>query len=285
MSVLVENVSHIFSQGLPNEVLALDSVSFDIQDGEWVGIIGHTGSGKSTLMQHLNGLLQPTSGKVIVNGIDLADKKQRRIVRQQVGMVFQYPEYQLFEETVEKDISFGPKNIGITDEGELASCVKNAMEQVGLSYEIYAQLSPFDLSGGEKRRVALAGILAMQPSTLVLDEPMAGLDPMGRKEILGYLKQLHSQGMTIIMVSHSMDDIAELTNRVLVMHQGKKILFDTPSAVFSHQEELLNIGLGIPNVLQIAERLREKGVPVPTEIIRLDDLSAWIIKNSGGKME
>lgn len=280
MSILVKNISHIFSKGLPNEIMALDHVSFEVEDGEWLGIIGHTGSGKSTLIQHLNGLLQPDSGRVVVNGIDLAEKKLRRAVRQEVGMVFQYAEYQLFEETVEKDVAFGPKNMGITDEKELQGFVKKAMQQVGLSYEEFASQSPFELSGGEKRRVALAGILAMQPSILILDEPMAGLDPVGRKDILSYLQDLHKNGMTIIMVSHSMDDIAELTDRVLVMHQGENILLDTPSAVFLQEQQLTAIGLGIPKIVKIANQMREKGVPVPFDIIKKDALKSWILEYS-----
>lgn len=282
MPLLVEHVTHIFSSGLPSEATAVHDVSLEIADGEWLGIIGHTGSGKSTLIQHFNGLLQPSAGRVVVNGIDLADKKTRKAVRKQVGMVFQYPEYQLFEETVEKDIAFGPKNMGISDPNQLQACVRHAMEQVGLSYEEIAGQSPFDLSGGQKRRVALAGILAMQPSILVLDEPMAGLDPRGRKEILQYLKNFHQNGMTIVMVSHSMDDIAELTDRVLVMNAGKSMMIGTPAEVFSQWETLSSIGLDVPQATRVAHALRERGFSVPQNIYRLEELAQWIIAQKGG---
>lgn len=278
MPLSVEKLSHVFTTGLSSEMRAVDDISFEIQDGEWIGIIGHTGSGKSTLVQHLNGLLLPTQGRVIVDELDITNKKDRQAIRKKVGMVFQYPEYQLFEETVEKDIAFGPKNMGIHDEEELTSCVKRAMEQVGLVYDEMAEKSPFELSGGQKRRVALAGILAMQPSILVLDEPMAGLDPSGRKEILGYLKKLHRDGLTIIMVSHSMDDMAEWTDRVLVMNEGKKVMFDTPNIVFSHEVELKKIGLDIPRVIQLANQLRQRGLPIPENIHRVGDLSNWIVE-------
>ena len=283
MPLLVEHVTHIFSSGLPDEATAVHDVSLEIADGEWLGIIGHTGSGKSTLIQHFNGLLQPTSGRVVVNGVDLAAKKTRKAVRKQVGMVFQYPEYQLFEETVEKDIAFGPKNMGISDPKALQACVQRAMEQVGLSYDDIAQQSPFELSGGQKRRVALAGILAMEPSILVLDEPMAGLDPKGRKEILHYLKEFHRSGMTIVMVSHSMDDIAELTDRVVVMNAGKNIMTGTPGEIFAQWETLFSIGLDIPQAARIAHALRGRGFPVPEDIYKMDALTQWIIAQKGGK--
>ena len=239
MPLVVEKLNHTYMKGGPYETQALSDISFTIQDGEFVGLIGHTGSGKSTLVQHLNGLLQPTSGRVLVDGTDLADKNaDRKQIRCKVGLVFQYAENQLFEETVAKDIAFGPKNLGL-DAGEVDRRVREAMRQVSLDYDRISGKSVFDLSGGQKRRVAIAGVLAMKPSVLVLDEPCAGLDPHGREEILGLIRRLHREsGATIVMVSHSMDDVAQLAERVMVMHRGHLVMDGRPEEIFSRGEEL-----------------------------------------------
>lgn len=280
MPICIENLTHIYMPDSEQQTVALDNINLSINDGEFWGVIGHTGSGKTTFVQHLNGLIQPTSGKVIVNGIDLADKKTRLNVRKQVGMVFQYPEYQLFEETVEKDIAFGPINVG-TDEENIQKAVRKAMEKVGLDYDTYAQKSPFELSGGEKRRVALAGILAMDPVILVLDEPMAGLDPQGRAEILSFIREQHRSGMTIIMVSHSMDDIAELCTHVAVMDHGKLVLTGLPGEIFMHDSELKEIGLALPQAAQMALDLHSLGFPIERGVYRMEELFQQII--SGGQ--
>ncbi len=234
MSIVIEHLNYVYMQGGPYETRALDDVSLTIHDGEFIGLIGHTGSGKSTLVQHLNGLILPTSGKITVDGMDLAEKNtDRRAIRRRVGLVFQYPENQLFEETVAKDIAFGPKNLGL-DEAEIDRRVRTAMRRVALDYDKLAQRSVFELSGGQMRRVAIAGVLAMEPQTLVLDEPCAGLDPRGREEILGLISDLHREsGATIVMVSHSMDDVAALAERVIVMNHGKVAMDGTPREIFS----------------------------------------------------
>lgn len=232
MSIVIEHLNYVYMQGGPYETKALNDVSLTINDGEFIGLIGHTGSGKSTLVQHLNGLIMPSSGRVLVDGLDLADKNtDRRAIRRRVGLVFQYPENQLFEETVAKDIAFGPKNLGL-DEAEIDRRVRTAMRRVALDYDKLAERSVFELSGGQMRRVAIAGVLAMEPQTLVLDEPCAGLDPRGREEILGLISDLHREsGTTIVMVSHSMDDVAALAERVIVMNHGSVVMDGTPREV------------------------------------------------------
>lgn len=262
--------------GTPFETRALDGVSLSIADGEFVGVIGHTGSGKSTLVQHLNALLKPTLGSVYVNGLNLNDKDTNlRDVRRAVGLVFQYPEYQLFEETVRKDIAFGPNNLGL-DAADVEARVREAAQIVGLSEDLLDR-SPFDLSGGQKRRVAIAGVLAMRPNVLVLDEPAAGLDPRGRREMLALVRDYHARGgVTVIMVSHSMDDVARMCSRIIVMNHGK-VAFDAPPAqVFAHGDELAAIGLGIPACAQLANRLREKGFEIPSGMFEMEELAGAI---------
>ncbi len=257
-----EDLTFVYSIGTPFEHKALDQVSFSINPGEFVGIIGHTGSGKSTLMQQLNGLLKPTSGRVLVDGQDIwSDKKLTRSARFRVGLVFQYPEYQLFEETVYKDIAFGPTNMGLSKE-EIDRRVREAAGFVGLT-EQQLEVSPFDLSGGQKRRVAIAGVIAMEPEVLILDEPTAGLDPIGRAEILGNIQAYRqAKNAAILMVSHSMEDVARLTDRLLVMNGSKLVMDAPPSQVFEHVRELLDMGLSIPQVTQVFLRLRELGADV-----------------------
>ena len=259
----IKNLNYIYSVGTPFEHKALDNVSFSVQRGEFIGIIGHTGSGKSTLMQQLNGLLKPTSGSVVLDGKDIwSEKALTRQARFRVGLVFQYPEYQLFEETVYKDIAFGPKNMGL-DEKEIDRRVREAAGFVGLT-QAQLEVSPFDLSGGQKRRVAIAGVIAMEPEVLILDEPTAGLDPMGRAEILGNIQAYrHAKNATIMMVSHSMEDVARLTDRLLVMNGSRLAMDGTPSQVFNRAEELVTMGLNIPQVTQVFLHLRELGVEVP----------------------
>ena len=258
----VKNLTYIYSAGTPFEHKALDDISFSVERGEFIGIIGHTGSGKSTLMQQLNGLLKPTSGMVLLDGQDIwSDKKLTRQARFRVGLVFQYPEYQLFEETVYKDIAFGPKNMGLSPE-EVDRRVREAAGFVGLT-EQQLEVSPFDLSGGQKRRVAIAGVIAMEPEVLILDEPTAGLDPVGRSEILGNIQSYRkAKNATIMMVSHSMEDVARLTDRLLVMN-GSKLAMDAPPAqVFTHAEELTQMGLNIPQVTQVFLELKKLGLDV-----------------------
>ena len=259
----VKDLSYVYSAGTPFEHKALDNVNFTLNRGEFVGIIGHTGSGKSTLMQQLNGLLKPTSGQVLLGGVDIwSDKQFTRQARFRVGLVFQYPEYQLFEETVYKDIAFGPKNMGLS-EAEIDKRVREAAGFVGITQR-QLQVSPFDLSGGQKRRVAIAGVIAMEPEVLILDEPVAGLDPIGRAEILeniaAYLK---AKNATILMVSHSMEDVANMTDRLLVLYGSHLVMDDAPANVFVHAQELVDMGLNIPRVTQIFLDLRKKGLDVP----------------------
>ena len=258
----VKNVNYIYSMGTPFQHQALADVSFSVNRGEFIGIIGHTGSGKSTLMQQLNGLLKPTSGQILLDGEDIwADKKRTRQARFRVGLVFQYPEYQLFEETVYKDIAFGPKNMGLKEE-EIDSRVREAADFVGLT-EQQLECSPFDLSGGQKRRVAIAGVIAMEPEVLILDEPTAGLDPVGRAEILANIERYRqAKNATIMMVSHSMEDVARLTDRLLVMNGSRLAMDGTPAQVFAHAEELVEMGLSIPQVTQVFLHLRRLGVKV-----------------------
>ena len=277
MPIVIEHLNYIYMAGGPYETKALDDVSLTIGDGEFVGLIGHTGSGKSTLVQHLNGLLLPTSGKIFVDGLDVADKQtDRRAIRRRVGLVFQYPENQLFEETVEKDIAFGPKNLGL-DEQEIDRRVRDAMRKVALDYDTLHERSVFELSGGQMRRVAIAGVLAMEPQVLVLDEPCAGLDPHGREEILSLIKGLHEEsGTTIVMVSHSMDDVASLAERVIVMNHGKVVMDGVPRDVFSRGEELRSIGLDVPAAVQLADKLRARGFNVPQGVYRVEEIKAVI---------
>ena len=286
MSIVIEHLNYVYMQGGPYETKALDDVSLTIHDGEFVGLIGHTGSGKSTLVQHLNGLILPTSGQLTVDGMDLADKNtDKRAIRRRVGLVFQYPENQLFEETVAKDIAFGPKNLGL-DEAEIDRRVRTAMRRVALDYDKLSQRSVFELSGGQMRRVAIAGVLAMEPQTLVLDEPCAGLDPKGREEILGLISDLHREsGATIVMVSHSMDDVAALAERVIVMNHGKVAMDGAPREVFSRGEELRAIGLDVPQAVELAQKLREKGFDVPEGIYKIEEVRAAVeaIVGKGGR--
>lgn len=258
----VQNLTHIYSAGTPFEHKALDDMNFSVERGEFIGIIGHTGSGKSTLMQHLNGLLKPSSGKVLLDGKDIwSDKKLTRQARFRVGLVFQYPEYQLFEETVYKDISFGPKNMGLSKE-EIDRRVREAAGFVGLT-EAQLEMSPFDLSGGQKRRVAIAGVIAMEPEVLILDEPTAGLDPVGREEILANIQRYReAKNATIMMVSHSMNDVARLTDRLLVLNGSHIAMDGTPVEVFARGWELEAMGLDIPEVTRVFMRLKELGLPV-----------------------
>lgn len=259
MSIKVEHLTYTYSKGMPNETLALDDVSFELADGEFAAIIGHTGSGKSTLLQQLNGLLRPDSGKITVDTVCITDAGIKMVdIRRRVGLVFQYPEYQLFEETVAKDVAFGPKQLGVRDE-ELDAVVREAIELTGLDYEKVAECSPFELSGGQKRRVAIAGVLAMKPEILILDEPTAGLDPVAHREVLNLVRNIHRQsGMTILLVSHNMGDIAELADRVLVMDNGQLVMNGTPSEVFSQGEKLRTIGLNVPPAMEMMEKLHER---------------------------
>ena len=279
MSIVIEHLNYVYMTGGPYETKALSDVNLTIHDGEFIGLIGHTGSGKSTLVQHLNGLIMPTSGRVLVDGMDLADKgTDRRAVRQRVGLVFQYPENQLFEETVEKDIAFGPKNLGL-DDAEIDRRVKDAMRRVALDYDRLHERSVFELSGGQMRRVAIAGVLAMEPQVLVLDEPCAGLDPRGREEILGLIKKLHEEaGTTIVMVSHSMDDVASLAERVIVMNHGELVMDGAPRDVFACGEELRGMGLDVPQAVQLADKLRERGFDIPEGIYRIEEIKTEIEK-------
>ena len=258
----VRDISYVYSAGTPFEHRALENVSFSLGRGEFVGVIGHTGSGKSTLMQQLNGLLKPTSGQVLLDGVDIwSDKKLTRQARFRVGLVFQYPEYQLFEETVYRDIAFGPKNMGL-DEKEIDRRVREAAGFVGLTAE-QLEVSPFDLSGGQKRRVAIAGVIAMEPEVLILDEPTAGLDPVGRAEILGNIEAYRrARNATIMMVSHSMEDVARLTDRLLVMNGSRLAMDAAPAEVFTHAEELVGMGLNIPQVTQVFLHLKKMGLDV-----------------------
>ena len=278
MSIILDHVSYVYNEGSAMESRALDDVSFKIDDGEFIGLIGHTGSGKSTLVQLLNGLLRPTSGNVYFNGADINDEGyDRKKLRSKVGLVFQYPEHQLFEEDVFKDVCFGPKNMGL-DKKEAELRAYAALKQVGLEDEYFYQ-SPFDLSGGQKRRVAIAGVLAMKPEVLILDEPTAGLDPKGRNEILGLISKLRKDsGITIILVSHSMEDVAEYVSRILVMNRGQLVYNDEPRAVFAHYRELEKIGLAAPQVTYIMQGLNRNGYDVRTDCLTIDEASEEILR-------
>ena len=275
----VSHLTHCYSEGSALRTVALNDVSFRIENGEFVGIIGHTGSGKSTLVQHLNGLLKPTSGQVLVDGEDLnGEHVNRRALRQRIGLVFQYPEYQLFEETVAKDIAFGPKNQGLSA-AEIDERVRYAMDCVHLDYQKYAERSPFELSGGQMRRVAIAGVLAMRPSVLILDEPTAGLDPRGRDRILSMLEELHArENVTILMVSHSMDDMARLATRLIVMSDGKIVADGTPREIFMQEEMMTSIGLDVPEAARLCARLRAKGYDLPADLFRPEQLKEQLLR-------
>lgn len=264
MALTVEHVNYIYDPDTPQARKALDDISLTIPEGQFIGIIGHTGSGKSTLVQHLNGLIKATEGHIYYNGQDIDAKDyDKKELRSRVGLVFQYPEHQLFEVDVFSDVCFGPKNLGL-DKEEVERRAREALERVGVPSEMYTQ-SPFELSGGQKRRVAIAGVLAMQPEILILDEPTAGLDPRGRREILDQIKQLQTQThMTILLVSHSMEDVAEYVDRIIVMNRGKILYDDTPQEIFRHYRELEEIGLGAPQATYILQALKESGLPVET---------------------
>ncbi len=278
MPIVVEKLNHVYMTGSALAFNAVEDVSLTVNEGEFLCVIGHTGSGKSTLVQHFNGLMQPSSGRVVVDGADMCDKKMRRLGRQLVGMVFQYPEYQLFEETVFKDIAFGPKNMGLSAD-EISLRVADAMRFVGLDFDKFAEKSPFDLSGGEKRRAALAGIIAMHPKYLVLDEPMAGLDPSGRRSVLDMLVRLQKEnGTGIVMVSHSMDDIARVADRVAVMNKGRLVMCDTPENIFNHSDELVKMGLDVPQAVKLADALLKRGVDLGGGLCTEDELFTRIME-------
>ena len=277
----IKNLNHIYSAGTPFEHIALKDVSFCVERGEFIGVIGHTGSGKSTLMQHMNGLLKPTSGEILLDGKDIwSDKKLTRQSRFRVGLVFQYPEYQLFEETVYKDIAFGPKNMGLTAE-EIDRRVREAAAFVGITEE-QLQVSPFDLSGGQKRRVAIAGVIAMEPEVLILDEPTAGLDPEGREEVLQNIESYRrAKNATIMMVSHSMNDVARLADRLLVMCNAELVMDGTPGEVFEHAQQLLDMGLDIPEITRIFLKLQQMGIPV-RQVYTIEQAVAELKRVKGG---
>ena len=279
MPIEVCHLTHCYSEGSAFRTVALDDVSFRVDDGEFIGVIGHTGSGKSTLVQHLNGLLRPSSGQVLIDGEDLnGEHVNRRALRQRIGLVFQYPEYQLFEETVAKDIAFGPKNQGLSAD-EIAERVRYAMDCVHLDYEKYAERSPFELSGGQMRRVAIAGVLAMRPSVLILDEPTAGLDPRGRDKILTMLEELHArENTTILMVSHSMDDMARLATRLIVMSEGKIVAEGTPREIFAREDMMTSIGLDVPDAARLCARRRAGGYDLPADLFRPEELKEQLLR-------
>ena len=279
MIMKINNLNYIYNPNTPFEKKALDNINLEINEGEFIGLIGHTGSGKSTLVQHLNGLMKPSSGDIIIDGVNITDKDVNlKEIRQKVGLVFQYPEHQLFEETIYKDIAFGPKNLGLSDD-EVDKRVKESMDLVGLDFEALKDRSPFELSGGQKRRVAIAGVIAMKPKILVLDEPTAGLDPHGRDEILGEIQKLYDkEGITIILVSHSMEDIAKLVQRILVMHRGKLEMDGKPREIFKKVDELENLGLGVPQITKFMKIFKEKGNHVNDDILTVHEAKEEILK-------
>ena len=284
MSIKIKNLKHIYDPGTPYELEALSDINLSVEDGEIIGLIGHTGSGKSTLMQHLNGLLRPSSGSIDIEGITITKEKQNlRALREKVGLVFQYLEYQLFEETVKKDIAFGPKNIGISED-EISKLVVESLAHVGLDIDEVGEKAPFELSGGQKRKVAIAGVLAMKPKVLILDEPTAGLDPKSRDELLCYIKELHDkEKMTIIFVTHSMEDVARLASRLVVMHKSKIVYDDTPREVFKHSEHLQSIGLDVPELTKLIYKLNERGFTIDETLITFDEVKKAIMKQLGEK--
>ena len=285
--IKVEHLSYVYGEGMPDATRALDDISFEIERGEFLGVIGPTGCGKSTLITHFNGLNRPTSGRLLIDGEDIwADPKQIRQYRFKVGLVFQYPEYQLFEETVRKDIAFGPRNMGLPEE-EIAQRVQMAAQFCGLE-ESLLDRSPFELSGGQKRRAAIAGVIAMRPEVLVLDEPAAGLDPEGREMILSQVKKYHKEtGTTVVLVSHSMEDIAKYADRVLVLQAGKLAMLDTTANIFAHAQELVSYGLSVPQVTKIFLRLREMGLDLPVDVYTVkyarDVILGALAKRGGGQ--
>ncbi|MCI6093578.1 MAG: energy-coupling factor transporter ATPase [Clostridium sp.] len=283
MPIVVENLSYTYMKNTASAYTALHDVSFTVGDSEFIGLIGHTGSGKSTLIQQLNGLMHPTNGSVTVDGYDMNDKKQRQNGRALIGMVFQYPDYQLFDSTVLADVSFGPKNMGLSDD-EIRRRAIEAIELVGLDPAEMEEKSPFELSGGQKRRAALAGIVAMRPKYLVLDEPMAGLDPGGRRDVLALIDKLRRElGCAVIMVSHSMDDIARSAERIIVLNKGRIKEIGTPDEIFSRAEELAEIGLDVPKPMQLAALLRKRGIDVPDALYTEERFIAWFeeaVKNA-----
>ena len=284
MSICVENVSCVYSKGSPFEKVALENINLTIEKGEFIGIIGHTGSGKSTLIQHLNGLIHPTSGKVTIDGVDLAAKTKAAVAkRHSVGMVFQYPEHQLFEETVAKDIAFGPKNLGCSEE-ETEKRVKSAMKFAGLDYDTFGGRSPFPLSGGQQRRVANAGVIAMHPDFLILDVPSAGVDPIGRREIFSRIQSWYQKGVfSVILVSHNMDDIARLVTRLLVMHKGHLVMDGKPMDIFlHHRRELQECGVDAPPLTQTLLYLKEKDIPVPEDAKTVEEAVDRMSQMLGG---
>lgn len=278
MSIKIENLTYVYMPKTPFEKKALDNVSLEIEDGEFLAVIGHTGSGKSTLIQHLNGLLKPASGKIYVDGTDITDKDTKLVdIRKKVGLVFQYPEYQLFEETIAKDIAYGPTNLGL-NEDEILRRVKKSMEMVGLDYDEYKDISPFELSGGQKRRVAIAGVIAMEPNVLILDEPTAGLDPAGRDDILEHIKFLHEKyNMTIILVSHSMEDVGKLAEKIIVMNDGHIELQGKPKEVFREIDTLERIGLAVPQVTYLMRELKRKGFNVSEDIFTVEKAKSELL--------
>jgi len=279
--VKTEGLSYVYSKDTPYEHAALDNVNIEIEKGSFVGLIGHTGSGKSTLIQHLNGLLKPTSGKIYIGGEDIwAEPKNIRRFRFKVGLVFQYPEHQLFEETVRKDIAFGPRNMGLPEE-EIEQRILEAARLTGLS-EDYLEKSPFELSGGEKRRVAIAGVLAMRPEVLILDEPTAGLDPKGREHILGEIKAYHERsGATVILVSHSMEDVARFASHVLIMDHSKAVMYGETREIFKRVDELVSIGLEVPQISRVFSKLRKDGMPVPESVLTVAEAKEAILSLLG----
>lgn len=278
MSIKIENLTYVYMPKTPFEKKALDNVSLEIEDGEFLAVIGHTGSGKSTLIQHLNGLLKPASGKIYVDGTDITDKDTKLVdIRKKVGLVFQYPEYQLFEETIAKDIAYGPTNLGL-NEDEILRRVKKSMEMVGLDYDEYKDISPFELSGGQKRRVAIAGVIAMEPNVLILDEPTAGLDPAGRDDILEQIKFLHEKyNMTIILVSHSMEDVGKLAEKIIVMNDGHIEIQGKPKEVFREIDTLERIGLAVPQVTYLMRELKRKGFNVSEDIFTVEKAKSELL--------
>ncbi len=279
MPIEVRHLTHTYSEGSAFQATAIRDVSLTLEDGEFVAVVGHTGSGKSTLVQHLNGLLTPTEGQILVDGADMfAPGADKRLIRRKVGLVFQYPEYQLFEETVAKDVAFGPKNLGLSAD-EIDRRVRQAMAHVHLDYDQYAQRSPFELSGGQMRRVAIAGVLAMEPRFLILDEPTAGLDPMGRDHILGMIQELHRQGgVTVVMVSHSMDDVARLATRLIVMSKGQVVATGTPREIFRQADMMASIGLGVPEAARLCAALRGRGLMLPEDLYTLEELRDHLLR-------
>jgi len=272
MSIEVRGLTHIYSEGLPHESIAIEDVTFKAEAGQLVGIIGHTGSGKSTLMQHLNGLLKPKSGTIVIGETDITvDGVVMRDIRRKIGLVFQYPEYQLFEETVAKDVAFGPRNLGLSEE-EIDARIEEAVEMVGLDYHAIKNVSPFDLSGGQKRRVAIAGVIAMKPEVLILDEPTAGLNPKAHEDILEMVRTIHrNENNIIFLVSHNMNDIARMSDKVLVMDHGKLVMDGTPEEVFSRGEELKAMGLDVPDSMEIVSRLKAKGMDIKGACLTMDE--------------